>query len=119
MVIHVREVTAARVAAFYRSFAKGRVDRYRLDNLGALNFVMHEALGGGGTMSLRLDNQGKKDAKLAKRLKDELEWVRSSAKGRQTKSKARLARYEELAAEARGAKLMLLTAPATSRTPAP
>ena len=52
-------MTAARVAAFYRSFAKGRVDRYRLDNLGALNFVMHEALGGGGTMSLRLDNQGK------------------------------------------------------------
>ena len=44
--------------------------------------------------------QGKKDAKLAKRLKDELEWVRSNAKGRQTKSKARLARYEEMAAEA-------------------
>ncbi|MBO3664040.1 energy-dependent translational throttle protein EttA [Microbacterium stercoris] len=48
----------------------------------------------------RLDIQGKKDAKLAKRLKEELEWVRSSAKGRQTKSKARLARYEEMAAEA-------------------
>ena len=44
--------------------------------------------------------QGKKDAKLAKRLKDELEWVRSNAKGRQAKSKARLARYEEMAAEA-------------------
>jgi len=48
----------------------------------------------------RLDIQGKKDAKLAKRLKEELDWVRSSAKGRQTKSKARLARYEEMAAEA-------------------
>ncbi|WP_149202097.1 energy-dependent translational throttle protein EttA [Actinotalea subterranea] len=48
----------------------------------------------------RLEVQGKKDAKLSKRLKDELEWVRSSAKGRQTKSKARLARYEEMAAEA-------------------
>jgi ATP-binding cassette ChvD family protein len=48
----------------------------------------------------RLDVQGKKDAKLQKRLKDELEWVRSSAKGRQTKSKARLARYEEMAAAA-------------------
>ncbi|MDE0546948.1 energy-dependent translational throttle protein EttA [Microbacterium sp. C7(2022)] len=48
----------------------------------------------------RLEVQGKKDAKLAKRLKDELEWVRSSAKGRQTKSKARLQRYEEMAAEA-------------------
>jgi ATP-binding cassette ChvD family protein len=48
----------------------------------------------------RLDIQGKKDAKLAKRLKEELEWVRASAKGRQTKSKARLARYEEMASEA-------------------
>ncbi|WP_277050847.1 energy-dependent translational throttle protein EttA [Ruania albidiflava] len=50
--------------------------------------------------SARMEIQGKKDAKLAKRLKDELEWVRSSAKGRQSKSKARLARYEEMAAEA-------------------
>jgi ATP-binding cassette ChvD family protein len=50
--------------------------------------------------SERLQIQGKKDAKLAKRLRDELEWVRSNAKGRQTKSKARLARYEEMAAEA-------------------
>jgi ATP-binding cassette ChvD family protein len=48
----------------------------------------------------RLQVQGKKDAKLAKRLEDELEWVRSNAKGRQTKSKARLGRYEEMAAEA-------------------
>jgi ATP-binding cassette ChvD family protein len=48
----------------------------------------------------RLDVQGKKDAKLAKRLKEELEWVRSNTKGRQAKSKARLARYEEMAAEA-------------------
>jgi ATP-binding cassette ChvD family protein len=48
----------------------------------------------------RLQVQGKKDAKLAKRLSSELEWVRSNAKGRQAKSKARLARYEEMAAEA-------------------
>ncbi|MGV8967857.1 MAG: energy-dependent translational throttle protein EttA [Cellulomonas sp.] len=48
----------------------------------------------------RLQVQGKKDAKLARRLREELEWVRSSAKGRQTKSKSRLARYEEMAAEA-------------------
>lgn len=48
----------------------------------------------------RLQIQGKKDAKLAKRLKDELDWVRQNAKGRQAKSKARLARYEEMAAEA-------------------
>ncbi|MET3636102.1 energy-dependent translational throttle protein EttA [Curtobacterium oceanosedimentum] len=48
----------------------------------------------------RLEVQGKKDAKLAKRLTSELEWVRSNSKGRQAKSKARLARYEEMAAEA-------------------
>ncbi|MFD1719863.1 energy-dependent translational throttle protein EttA [Georgenia deserti] len=48
----------------------------------------------------RLEVQGKKDAKLQRRLKEELEWVRSNAKGRQAKSKARLARYEEMAAEA-------------------
>ncbi|MFD1714028.1 energy-dependent translational throttle protein EttA [Amnibacterium flavum] len=48
----------------------------------------------------RLEVQGKKDAKLAKRLSTELEWVRSNAKGRQAKSKARLSRYEEMASEA-------------------
>ncbi|NDK30430.1 energy-dependent translational throttle protein EttA [Nesterenkonia haasae] len=48
----------------------------------------------------RMQVQGKKDAKLSKRLAEELEWVRSNAKGRQAKSKARLARYEEMAAEA-------------------
>ena len=48
----------------------------------------------------RLAVQGKKDAKLARRLRDELEWVRMNAKGRQTKSKSRLARYEEMAEEA-------------------
>lgn len=48
----------------------------------------------------RLEVQGKKDAKLAKRLSEELDWVRSNAKGRQAKSKARLARYEEMASEA-------------------
>ncbi|GAA1742695.1 energy-dependent translational throttle protein EttA [Rothia terrae] len=48
----------------------------------------------------RLQVQGKKDAKLAKRLSEELDWVRSNSKGRQAKSKARLARYEEMAAEA-------------------
>ncbi len=48
----------------------------------------------------RLEVQGRKDAKLAKRLADELDWVRSNAKGRQAKSKARLTRYEEMAAEA-------------------
>ncbi len=48
----------------------------------------------------RLEVAGKKDAKLAKRLSEELEWVRSTPKAKQTKSKARLAKYEEMAAEA-------------------
>jgi ATP-binding cassette ChvD family protein len=52
------------------------------------------------TKATRLQVEGAKDAKRAKRLKDELEWVRSGAKARQAKSKARLARYEEMAAEA-------------------
>ncbi|MFK4110598.1 energy-dependent translational throttle protein EttA [Streptomyces sp. NPDC002176] len=52
------------------------------------------------TKQTRLKVEGQKDAKRAKRLKEELDWVRSNAKGRQAKSKARLARYEEMAAEA-------------------
>ena len=52
------------------------------------------------TKATRLKIEGQKDAKRAKRLSEELEWVRMNAKGRQTKSKARLARYEEMAAEA-------------------
>jgi len=52
------------------------------------------------TKQARLKVEGQKDAKLRKRLEDELAWVRSNAKGRQAKSKARLARYEEMAAEA-------------------
>jgi ATP-binding cassette ChvD family protein len=52
------------------------------------------------TKASRMKVEGQKDAKRAKRLKEELEWVRSNAKGRQAKQKARLARYEEMAAEA-------------------
>ncbi|MBA3523136.1 MAG: energy-dependent translational throttle protein EttA, partial [Geodermatophilaceae bacterium] len=50
--------------------------------------------------STRLKVEGQKDAKRAKRLRDELDWVRQNAKGRQAKSKSRIARYEEMAAEA-------------------
>ena len=52
------------------------------------------------TKAARLEVQGKKDQKLQKRLKEELEWVRQNPKGRQAKSKSRLSRYEEMAAEA-------------------
>jgi hypothetical protein len=55
----VREVTAERVKRFFGDYVKGKVERYELPNLGALNFLLHEALGGGGTLSLRIDAQGK------------------------------------------------------------
>jgi hypothetical protein len=55
----VREVTAARVKEHFRGICKGEVDRFELPNLGALNFLLHESLGGGGTLSLMTDAQGK------------------------------------------------------------
>jgi hypothetical protein len=53
------QLTAERFRAFYAGVVKGRVERYEVDNLGALNFVAHEALGGGVSRSLSLDNYGK------------------------------------------------------------
>jgi hypothetical protein len=55
----LREVTAARVKAHFGGLVKGPVERFELPNLGALNFLLHEALGGGGSVSLRTDAQGK------------------------------------------------------------
>ncbi len=55
----VRQVTAERVKLHFGELVKGNVERYELPNLGALNFLLHEALGGGGTVSLRTDAQGK------------------------------------------------------------
>jgi len=57
--ILLREVTAERVLQFFADRVKGPVERYELPNLGALNFVLRRALGGGGTVSLRTDAQGK------------------------------------------------------------
>ena len=57
--ILVREVTVERVKAHFGDMVKGKIERYELPNLGALNFLLHEALGGGGTLSLRVDAQGK------------------------------------------------------------
>ncbi|MFD5425563.1 energy-dependent translational throttle protein EttA [Streptomyces sp. NPDC127084] len=84
-------------------------DRYFLDNVAQwiLELDRGRAHPYEGNYSTYLENkasrlkvEGAKDAKRQKRLKEELEWVRSNAKGRQAKSKARLARYEEMAAEA-------------------
>ena len=55
----VREVTAERVKQHFRGICRGEVERFELPNLHALNFLLHESLGGGGTVSLMLDAQGK------------------------------------------------------------
>ncbi|MSR06952.1 MAG: hypothetical protein EXR93_07805 [Gemmatimonadetes bacterium] len=55
----VKEVTAAKVARHFKGIITGRVERFELPNLGALNFLLHGALGGGGTVSLKTDAQGK------------------------------------------------------------
>ena len=55
----VREVTAARVKEHFKGICQGEVERFELPNLGALNFLLHESLGGGGTLSLMTDAQGK------------------------------------------------------------
>jgi len=55
----VREVTAARVAQHFSGMLTGGVERFELPNLNALNFLLHGALGGGGTISLKTDAQGK------------------------------------------------------------
>jgi hypothetical protein len=55
----VREVTAERVKAHFKGICKGSVERFELPNLCALNFLLHESLGGGGTLSLMTDAQGK------------------------------------------------------------
>ena len=55
----VREVTAARVKEHFNGIVNGDVERFGLPNLGALNFLLHESLGGGGTLSLMTDAQGK------------------------------------------------------------
>lgn len=55
----VREVTAGRVKRHFGDRVLGEVERFELPNLGALNFLLHGALGGGGTVTLRTDAQGK------------------------------------------------------------
>ena len=55
----LREVTAERVKQHFGNRCRGPVERFELPNIGALNFLLQEALGGGGTLSLRADAQGK------------------------------------------------------------
>lgn len=55
----VEQVTAERVKQHFTGICKGAVERYELPNLKSLNFLLHESLGGGGTVSLKTDPQGK------------------------------------------------------------
>lgn len=70
-------VTAERVSDLFRPIAEGPVERYELPNLDALNFLIHNALGGGGSKSLRLDAQGKTYAQALLKMEIDLtenEW---------------------------------------------
>jgi hypothetical protein len=69
----VREVTAARVKQHFSGVCHGEVERYELPNLNALNFVLHQALDGGGTLSLRADSQGKTYGAALLRMEIEVE----------------------------------------------
>ncbi len=70
--ILVREVTAEKVKAHFGEMVKGAVERFELPNLKALNFLLHESLGGGGTLSLMTDAQGKTFSTALLRMKIEL-----------------------------------------------
>ncbi|HLU49151.1 MAG TPA: hypothetical protein VK116_13740 [Planctomycetota bacterium] len=69
----VRELTIERVARHLSPLGIGRVERFELANLGALNFLVHDALGGGGAVTLRLDAQGKTYANALFRMEIDLE----------------------------------------------
>jgi hypothetical protein len=68
----VREVTAARVKQHFAGLITGDVERFELPNLNALNFLLHGALGGGGTISLKTDAQGKTMSTALLRMEIEL-----------------------------------------------
>jgi hypothetical protein len=79
--ILVREVTAERVKEHFGEIVKGRVERFELPNLKALNFLLHESLGGGGTLSLMTDAQGKTFSTALLRMKIEISEVEAKSLG--------------------------------------
>lgn len=70
--ILVKEVTAEKVKQHFGEMVKGEVERFELPNLKALNFLLHESLGGGGTLSLMTDAQGKTFSTALLRMKIEI-----------------------------------------------
>ncbi len=71
--ILLREVTAEKVKSHFGEMVKGSVERFELPNLKALNFLLHESLGGGGTLSLMTDAQGKTFSTALLRMKVEID----------------------------------------------
>jgi len=77
----VREVTASRVKQHFAGICKGNVERFELPNLGALNFLLHQSLGGGGTLSLMTDAQGKTFSTALLRMEIEVPDAEASSLG--------------------------------------
>jgi hypothetical protein len=77
----VREVTAERVKQHFKGICKGEVQRFELPNLCALNFLLHESLDGGGTLSLMTDAQGKTFSTALLRMEIELGETEAKALG--------------------------------------
>ena len=77
----VREVTASRVKEHFRGICQGEVERFELPNLSALNFLLHESLGGGGTLSLMTDAQGKTFSTALLRMEIEVDENEAQALG--------------------------------------
>jgi len=77
----VREVTAERVKNHFKGICKGAVERFELPNLEALNFLLHESLGGGGTLSLMTDAQGKTFSSALLRMRIDIPYEEALALG--------------------------------------
>jgi hypothetical protein len=82
----VREVTAERVKKHFTGICQGEVERFELPNLGALNFLLHESLGGGGTLSLMTDAQGKTFSTALLRMEIEVTDDEAETLGLQTRN---------------------------------
>ena len=79
--ILVREVTVEKVKNHFGELVKGEVERFELPNLKALNFLLHESLGGGGTLSLMTDAQGKTFSTALLRMKIDLDETEAESLG--------------------------------------
>lgn len=76
-----REVTAARVKEHFTGICNGEVERFELPNLGALNFLLHQSLGGGGTLSLMTDAQGKTFSTALLKMEIEISYAEAQTLG--------------------------------------